>query len=108
MKVLTEGSVVALPSLSDQCWLSVALHRKSSQGVKFMCPNFPSPSAAHLSPSESFQGKVSDQQAAACEPNPASSCLFEIMLERDRLFHFSMGVGWGIPLSYEDDTKFTF
>lgn len=68
MNVLTEGSVVALPSLSNQCWLSVKLQRKSSQGVKFMCPNSPAPSAAHLSPSESFQGKVSDQQATACGP----------------------------------------
>lgn len=88
MTVLTEGSVVALPSLSDQCWLSVELHGESGQGIKFMCPNFPATSAAHLSPSESFQGKVSDQQASACGPNPASSCLFGIMLERDRLFHF--------------------
>lgn len=63
MSVLTEGSVVTLPSLSDRCWLSVELHGESGQGIEFMCPNSPSPSAAHLSPSESFQGKVSDQQA---------------------------------------------
>lgn len=88
-----EGSVVALPSLSNQCWLRVELRRKSSQDIKFMCPNSPAPSAAHLSPSESFQGKVSDQQAAACGPNPASSCLFGIMLEQDRLFIFKRGRG---------------
>lgn len=63
-----EGSVVALPSLSNQCWLRVELHRKSSQDIKFMCPNSPAPSAAHLSPSESFQGKVSDQQPPPVGP----------------------------------------
>ena len=81
MSVLTEGSVVALPSLSDQCWLSVELHGESGQGIKFMCPNSPSPSSVHLSPSESFQGNVSDEPAAACGPNLAINCLFGIMLE---------------------------
>lgn len=70
VKVLTERPMVVLPSISDQCWLSVGLAWGNGQGIKLVPKLYHSPICRPLRPSGSFQGKRSGQQATGLPVGP--------------------------------------